>query len=107
MRECAMTFQMPYAHPNGERRQGNRQEHAQRAEEGDDLQDDDEKLCAVLRELDLRRAGALARIDRLEGDVVARLHERQRRGRRRRESVRQEMEELEQMFAAGGPEPRT
>ena len=105
MRACATTFQMPYDAPEHERRQGDRQEHAQRAEERDDLQDDHEELRAVRRELDLRRADALARVDRLEGDVVARLDERQRRRRRRRESVGQEMEELEQMLAARRPEP--
>ena len=88
-----------------EGRQGDRQEHAQRTEERDDLQDDDEELRAVLRELDLRRADALACVDRLKRDVVARLDERQRRGRRRRESIGQEVKELEQMFAAGRAEP--
>ena len=52
-----------------------------------------------LRQPDLRLADAAARFDRLEGDVVARLDERERRRRRCREAVGQQVEELAQMLA--------
>ena len=44
-------------------------------------------------------------VNRLERDIVARLDERQRGRRRRREPVRQQVEELQEVVAARGAEP--
>ena len=53
------------------------------------------------------RAHTRQRGDRLEGDIVACLDERQRRRRRRRKTVRQQVDELEQVFAPRRPDSRT
>ncbi len=87
-----------------ERGGADRQEHAQRAEERDDLEDDHQELRAVAGQPDLGRADARPRLDRLERDVVARLDERQRGRGRRREPVRQQVQELAQVLAARRPE---
>ena len=71
----------------------------QEAEDGDDLQEDQKEPRAVSGEFDLGLAGARARIDWLESDVVARLDERQRGRRGRREAVGQQMQELAQVLA--------
>ena len=88
-----------------ERRDGDRQEDPQRAEDRHDLQDDHAGTSAPSRASRIFDVpDALARLDRLERDVVARLDERQRRRRRRREAVRQQVEELAQALAARAAE---
>jgi len=89
------------------KRHEDREEDPQRAEQRHDPQDDQPELDAVAQQLLRALAGrALAHRDRLEANVVAGLGERHRAGRRPRELVRQQVQELEQHTAPHGAEAR-
>ena len=104
--DCVTIVQIAYTGAGDERGRAHGQKDAQRAEDRDHLQQNQEKADAVGREPDLRRALTPRGLDRLEADAVARLHERQRGRRRRREPVGQQMQELDEALAARRAESR-
>ena len=87
-----------------ERRQTDGCEDSQRREHGDDAQHDEKELGAVAEKTDFRFSDALTRGGRFERHAVSGLEERQRRGRRCREPVRQQMEKFQQDLPVCGAE---
>ena len=82
------------------RGQAERQEDAKRAEEGDDLENDDQEFGAVAGEADLGLPDSRARFNRFERDVVAGFEKGERRGGGCREPVRQQVNEFTELRAS-------